>query len=187
MSTITETDNLPASQVRQDASLEGVSFLAALVTGELAAFVTAAAYISIFVSMGQDAFFPLRVIGSAVFGDAALQRLNGTAAFTGFILHFTVATLPWVFAFYYAAKLTRARRLLHFLVIGIAITVVSELLDAYFVVPVLMRALHGHDIYGEHITKPISWMGHIIFGMGFAFAPYVERALEDMADRMCAR
>lgn len=187
MSTITETDNLPASHTRNDTSLEGVSFLAALVTGELAALVMVVAYISIFVAMGHDAFFPLRVIGSAVFGDAALQRLNGTAAFTGFVLHFTVATLPWVFVFYYAVKLARVRQLLHFMLLGVAITVTSELLDAYVVVPALMRALHGHDIYGEHITKPISWMGHIIFGMGFTFAPYVERALEEMADRMCAR
>lgn len=42
---------------------------------------------------------------------------------------------------------------------------------AGFHLPVVMRALHGHDICAENVPAHWSWAAHLVFGLSFALYP----------------
>ena len=71
----------------------------------------------------------MQVIGSLLFGDAALRGIHVGA------------------------------------VIGVAVGVASQLVDVNLLLPPIMRALHGHDIWAAEVPAFWSWAAHVVYGL----------------------
>lgn len=145
------------------------SIAAGVITGQLAGLIMALVMMVVFtVFLGKGPFYPVQVIGSLVFGNAALQGFNLQAFLVGLVLHQSGASLFWGAAFgvvTYGLDISRGPRL-----VGLALGtgVLSQLIDVNLLLPVVFQALHGHNIWAEQIPAFWSWAAHLVFGAGLA-------------------
>ncbi|MGZ3688680.1 MAG: hypothetical protein ACXVBW_10285, partial [Bdellovibrionota bacterium] len=61
---------------------------------------------------------------------------------------------------------------------GAAIGVVS-MVDVYLLVPALMNALHGVDIWNREVPMFWDWAAHLVFGLSFGLYPMISEKLSD--------
>jgi len=146
--------------------------LPAVVTGQIAGLVMAVVVMAVFTLLGKGPLFPVQVIGSIAFGDAALAGLHLPALVTGLVVHQTAA-LVWSLVFALAAARTGARTAAAAAGLGLAVGVASQLIDVNLMMPPVMRALHGHDLWAENVPAQWSWAAHVVFGLVFALYPRV--------------
>lgn len=160
---------------------EGRSLLRALVVGLLAGqsagIIMAGALMAVFMLfLGTSPLFPFQVIGSFVFGDAALQGFHARAFLAGLALHQLGPSLGWGLAMGTGVWAFGLRgRGLAALAVGIGL--LSQLIDVNIVVPMAFTALHGHDIWAERVPALWSWAAHLVFGLGLLRYPAIDRRL----------
>ncbi len=83
------------------------------------------------------------------------------------------AALVWSLVFALAAARTGARTPAAAAGLGLAVGVASQLVDVNLMMPPVMRALHGHDLWAENVPAHWSWAAHVVFGLVFALYPRV--------------
>ncbi|MCA9677524.1 MAG: hypothetical protein H6709_02065 [Kofleriaceae bacterium] len=154
--------------------------LAGALAGQIAGLVMAVAVMAVFtVFLGKSPLYPVQVIGSFVFGDAALAGFHLGALLAGLVLHQLGPSLFWGGVFGAIAGRLELRSRLALAVTGLAIGAVSQLLDVHVVLPIVMKALHGHDLWAEQVPVVWSWIAHLVFGLALVTFPWCTRWLDE--------
>ena len=154
------------------------SVAAGVIAGQIAGLAMAAFMMAVFtVFLGKTPFYPVQVIGSLVFGDAALNGFNLPALFAGLILHQLGPSVFWGCAFGLVSNALGSPR--GSLLVGLALGtgVLSQIVDVNIVLPFAFRVLHGHDIWAEQVPAFWSWASHVVFGLGLTTFPIVSDLL----------
>jgi hypothetical protein len=156
----------------------GRDLAAGAIAGQIAGLVMAVVVMAVFtLFLGKGPLFPVQVIGSFLLGDAALQGVNVGAILAGLVLHQAGPALAWGLAYGAILHATDRRTGAAVVVIGAAVGLASQAIDVNLVMPVAMRALHGHDLWAENVPAFWSWAAHLVFGLALACFPEVLRRL----------
>ena len=168
---------VPAS-LEGDASLNR-DVLAGALAGQIAGLVMAVVVMAVFtLFLGKSPLYPVQVIGSFVFGDAALDGFHLGAFLAGLVLHQLGPSLFWGGVFGAIAGRLEPLSRVQLVTLGLAIGVASQLLDVHVLLPLLMEALHGHDLWAEQVPVFWSWAAHLVFGLALVCFPWVARRLD---------
>ena len=153
------------------------SILAGILTGQLAGLIMAVVVMIVFaVFLGKNMLYPVQVIGSMAFGEPALQGMNFSAILAGLLLHQLGPSLLWGFIFGLLAKKFSIQDTASALKMGLVVGVIS-MVGPYLLIPTLMNALHGVDIWGREVPMFWDWAAHIVFGASFAIYPLIHGKL----------
>lgn len=138
----------------------------AIITGQIAGLIMAVVVIAVFVLfLGKGPLYPVQVIGSLLFGDDALRGTNVAAVIAGLLLHQGGPALFWSLVFGVAVHQWRVAGIARLAALGVAVGVASQLVDVNLVLPPVMRALHGRDIWAAEVPAFWSWAAHVVFGL----------------------
>lgn len=155
------------------------SLCAGVLAGQAAGLLMAVAVMAVFtLFLDKGPLFPVQVIGSFVFGDAALQGFNAPAFLTGLALHQLGPSLAWGLAFGLGVRVLGVRGTAGQAGLAVAIGLLSQVVDVQIVGTRAFLALHGHDIWAEQVPALWSWAAHIVFGLGLLLYPSIDRRLE---------
>jgi hypothetical protein len=151
---------------------------AGAIAGQISGLVMAVVVMAVFtLFLGKGPLHPVQVIGSFIFGDAAVQGFHLPALLAGLVLHQAGPSLAWGLAFGAALHVLGVRRGAAMVAVGAAIGLASQIVDVNLVVPAAMKALHGHDIWAEQVPAFWSWAAHLVYGLGLAVFPWVSAKL----------
>lgn len=175
---IEQTASRPVVAGRAPQETLGRSAAAGVVAGQIAGLIMAVVVMAVFtLFLGKGPLFPVQVIGSAVYGDAALKGFQLGAFVAGLLLHQLGPSLGWGVVFGAAAYALGARRGAKLVVLAVSVGLLSQVIDVGIVVPKVFIALHGHDIWAEQVPSFWSWAAHLVFGLGLLVYPAVEKKL----------
>ena len=153
------------------------TMLAGIVTGQIAGLIMAVVVMLVFtVFLGKGPLYPVQVIGSALFGESALQGINVAAVLPGLVLHQAGPSLLWGAIFGWAAPRLHVKTPADALKIGIGLGVIT-MVDVYLIIPALFMALHGVDIWNREVPMAWDWAAHLVFGASFVLYPAVLKKL----------
>jgi hypothetical protein len=152
--------------------------LSGIVTGQVAGLIMAVVMIIVFTAfLGKAPWYPVQVIGSMAYGESALPNFHFGALIAGLLLHQLGPTLLWGFVFGLLAKKFSVHTTGQALSFGLALSVVA-MVGPYLLIPFLMNALHGVDIWNREVPMFWDWAAHLVFGASFALYPAVAKKLE---------
>lgn len=152
--------------------------MAGALSGQIAGLIMAVVMMAVFtLFLGKGPLYPVQVIGSFIYGDAAIQGFNLKALLAGLLLHQGGPSLLWGLVFGGAIYALDLRWGATLVLLGVAVGLISQLIDVNLVVPIAMRALHGHDLWAEQVPAFWSWAAHLVFGLGLAVFPWVDGKL----------
>lgn len=156
----------------------GHDLAAGALAGQVAGLVMAVVVMAVFtIFLGKGPLFPVQVIGSLVFGDAAIHGFHLPALIAGLLLHQLGPALLWGVLLGLAARTFDVRRGAGLLALGAGVGLLSQLVDVSLVVPAAMNALHGHDIWAEQVPSFWSWAAHLVFGLALVVFPWAHARL----------
>ncbi|HTE54956.1 MAG TPA: hypothetical protein VK698_29080 [Kofleriaceae bacterium] len=145
--------------------------------GQIAGLVMAVVVMAVFtLFLGKGPLYPVQVIGSLVFGDAALDGIHVGAIAAGLLLHQLGPALVWGIIFGLVVNRLDLRGA-GLAVAAVATGVASQLIDVGVLVPAAMKALHGHDIWAAEVPAFWSWAAHLVFGIALLSLPWVSRRI----------
>jgi len=151
---------------------------AGLVTGEIAGLIMAVVVMLVFaVFLGKSPFYPVQVIGSTLYGEAALQGFHLGAFLTGLILHLAGPSLLWGFIYGLIAKKLFVHTTGAALGLGLIIGILA-MVGPYILIPAVMKALQGVDYWNREVPLSWDWAAHLVYGASFVFYPRVLKALQ---------
>jgi hypothetical protein len=157
-------------------------FWAGLLTSQVAGLIMAVVMMVVFtVFLGKGPLYPVQVIGSAVWGESALVGFNVAAILTGLVLHQSVA-LAWGVVFTLLAMALGVRGWQAAGLLGVAVAVVS-MVDAYVIVPKVMIAFHGSDIWNREVPIFWDWAAHMVYGLSYVLYPTLVRVVDGWRGR----
>lgn len=164
----------PSSSL-QAPSLPGTlrrALLAGALAGQVAGLVMAVVVMAVFTLLGKGPLFPVQVIGATLTGEAALHGFHLPSLLAGLVLHQAGPALGWGLAFGALVHAAAPRRGV-LLALGIAVGLLSQVIDVGVLVPLAMRALQGRDLWAEHVPAFWSWAAHLVFGLSLGCFPWV--------------
>lgn len=160
----TQATTVPAAADEARGATE--ELVPAIITGQIAGLIMAVVVIAVFVLfLGKGPLYPVQVIGSLLFGDAALHGTNLAAVVAGLLLHQGGPALFWSIVFGLAVHQWRVAGTARLVGLGVAVGVASQLVDVNLLLPPVMRALHGHDIWAAEVPAFWSWAAHVVYGL----------------------
>jgi hypothetical protein len=152
--------------------------LAGILTGQAAGLIMAVVVMAVFtIFLGKGPLYPVQVIGSAIFGEAALQGTHFGAILAGLVLHQFGPSLLWGVVFGVLAKAFSIHTKNSALALGLGVGVIS-MVGPYLLIPVVMNALHGVDIWNREVPLFWDWAAHIVFGLSFGLFPIIQQKLQ---------
>lgn len=152
---------------------------ASVVTGQIAGLIMAVVVMLVFtLFLGHSPLYPVQVIGSMVFGEAALHGFHLGALLMGLVLHQLGPSLFWALVFGGLVHATGVRRGAALFAMGAAIGLVSQVVDVELLVGPIMRAFHGRDLWASEVPAFWSWAAHLVFGLSLGLFPLVYRRVE---------
>lgn len=167
----------PSSTKTQDRS-PSQPILAGVVTGQIAGLIMAIVVMTVFaLFLGKSPLYPVQVIGSLLFGEAALQGFHFSALIAGLLLHQLGPSLLWGTIYGLLAKRLAPQTPASILAIGIAMGVIS-MVGPYILIPSVMHAIQGVDLWNREVPILWDWAAHMVFGISFALYPFVESKLK---------
>jgi hypothetical protein len=153
-------------------------WLPAILTGQLAGLIMAAAIIVVFsLVLGKAPLFPVQLIGSIVLGDSVLHGFDLPAVLTGVVLHQAGPSLLWSLLFGYVAMRFQVRDALGSLGLGLLTAVVS-MLGPYLLIPYIFQMMQGADLWNREVPVFWDWAAHLIYGASFALYPWVKSKVD---------
>jgi hypothetical protein len=156
----------------------GRDLVAGAIAGQIAGLVMAVVVMAVFtVFLGKGPLFPVQVIGSTVFGEAALQGVHVGALVAGLLLHQLGPALLWGLLFGLLVNRLDVRGGPALAVVAVVVGLASQVVDVNLIVPLAMKALHGRDLWAENVPAPWSWAAHLVFGLGLLSFPAVAARL----------
>lgn len=156
-------------------------FSASLVSGVIGSMVGAIAMLLVmivaFVAFAHtSAFYPLQIFGSYLFGDAALRSPTLLVLLGGLTFHLGTAA-AWGIGFGFTAAVLRVDRSVGgSILLGLVVGLTAQLVEVNLITPALMRPW-GHDVWAANVPPLLSWVSHVVFGLGFAVTPFLFRDL----------
>jgi hypothetical protein len=163
--------------VDSQTKLEGRPIVSGIVTGQIAGLIMAIVMMIVFtVFLGKSPLYPVQVIGSAVFGEKALEGFHAGALVAGLLLHQLGPSLLWGLVYGGLASLWKVRTASSALLLGLGLSVFSMIVP-YLFIPILMNALHGQDFWNREVPMFWDWAAHLVFGASFVLFPKVQAKL----------
>lgn len=148
-----------------------------VITGQVAGLIMAVVVMLVFtVFLGKGPLYPVQVIGSTLFGEAALQGFHLGAFLAGLVLHQLGPSLLWGTIYGIVASKLSIEDTSKALGLGIAIGVIS-MVGPYVLIPFVMQTLQGVDIWNREVPMFWDWAAHIVFGASFALYPKIQKSL----------
>ena len=148
--------------------------IAGALAGQIAGLIMAAVVMAVFaLFLGKSPLYPVQVIGSLAYGDAALDGFHVGALLVGLLLHQLGPSLVWGIAFGVAVHRLDLRGGPGLIAAAVVTGLASQVIDVGLLVPLAMDALHGHDIWAEQVPAFWSWAAHVVFGLGLLSFPWV--------------
>ena len=152
--------------------------IAGVIAGQISGLIMAVVVMLVFtVFLGKGPLYPVQVIGSLVFGDAALQGIHVGALAAGLLLHQLGPSLVWGLVFGLLVDRLEWRSGARLVAVAVGVGVASQVVDVSLLVPLAMKALHGHDLWAENVPAFWSWAAHLVFGLGLLTFPRVAARL----------
>ena len=149
------------------------AFIASQVGGVLMALTLAGWFV---VADNATLLHPLRVIATFRYGERAMYELTTSGFLWAAAFHAGVCAAWGILFGFLATTLRVDKSLWGPTVLGLAIGLGSQIVDVNIVTPVAMEALHGHDLWADHVPPAASWAAHLAFGLGFSsFTPIFRR------------
>ncbi len=165
-------------QRNQNAYSDEKSVLSGIFTGQIAGLIMAVVVMLVFtVFLGKNPLYPVQVIGSALFGEAALQGVHIGAILAGLVLHQLGPALLWGFIFGLLAKKFSIHSTSAALKLGLGLGIVS-MVGPYLLIPAVMNTLHGVDFWNREVPIFWDWAAHIVFGTSFALYPMIQQKIQ---------
>jgi hypothetical protein len=149
------------------------TLLSGILTGQAAGLIMAVVVMLVFTLLGKGPLYPVQVIGSAIFGESALQGFHLGAFIAGLVLHQAGPSLLWGFVFGVLAKKMKIATTGSALMLGLFVGVIS-MVGPYILIPAIMNTLHGVDIWNREVPLFWDWAAHIVFGASFALYPVIK-------------
>jgi hypothetical protein len=166
-------------QRNQNAHSDEKSVLSGILTGQIAGLIMAVVVMLVFtVFLGKNPLYPVQVIGSALFGEAALQGVHIGAILAGLVLHQLGPSLLWGFIFGLLAKKFSIHSTGTALKFGLGLGIIS-MVGPYLLIPAVMNALHGIDFWNREVPIFWDWAAHIVFGASFALYPMIQQKIQN--------
>ena len=151
--------------------------LAGVITGQIAGLIMAVVVMIVFtVFLGKNPLYPVQVIGSVLFGEAALQGIHVGALLAGLVLHQLGPSLLWGGIFGLIAAKIHIQTTQTALVVGLILGIVS-MTGPYLLIPAVMNAMQGVDIWNREVPMFWDWAAHIVFGACFVLYPKIQSKL----------
>jgi hypothetical protein len=148
-----------------------------IITGQVAGLIMAVVVMIVFtIFLGKGPLFPVQVIGSVIFGEAAFQGFHLAAFLTGLVLHQAGPSLLWGFVYGVLAGKFAVRSVALALMLGLGVGVVS-MVGPYLLIPAVMKIFQGTDFWAREVPLFWDWAAHIVFGASFAFYPMIRKAI----------
>src|SRR5262245_60905912 len=117
----------PSSTLRRD-------LIASVIAGQISGLVMAVVVMAVFtVFLGKGPLYPVQVIGSFVFGDAALSGFYLPAFLAGLVLHQLGPSLFWGLGLGLAVHTLGIRRGRSLLLLGLTLGLASQVVDVNLV------------------------------------------------------
>ena len=148
-----------------------------ILAGQVAGLVMAVVVMAVFTALGKGPLYPVQVIGSAVFGEAALQGTHIGAILAGLLLHQLGPSVVWGLVFGLLAYALKVRTGGASLLLGLVVGAIS-MVGPYFLIPILMTALQGVDIWNREVPMFWDWAAHLVFGASLGIFPKFLRKFE---------
>ncbi|WP_347356777.1 hypothetical protein [Bdellovibrio sp.] len=153
------------------------TLISAIITGQVAGLIMAVVVMLVFaVFLGKNPLYPVQVIGSMVFGQAALEGVHIGAILAGLILHQLGPSLLWGVLFGFAATRFSIETTKESLIAGMILGVIA-MSGPYVLIPFLMKTLHGVDFWNQEVPMFWDWAAHIVFGLSFALFPKIKEKI----------
>ena len=108
-----------------------------------------------------------------MYPESSAASFPGGAFLTGLVLPQSVG-LFWGAIFGFIAAARNVRDVKASLVLGLIVTVVS-MIDTYLLVPAVMDAMHGTDIWRREVPLFWNWAAHAVFGASYALYPAIRQ------------
>lgn len=151
----------------------GKGLLAGVIAGQVAGLIMAVVVMLVFLLfLGKSPLYPVQVIGSMLFGEAALSGFHFGALLAGLVLHQAGPSLLWGSVYGALASKLGVRTSGAALALGLGVGVVS-MVGPYLLIPFLMKALHGVDFWNREVPILWDWAAHLVFGASFALYPMI--------------
>jgi hypothetical protein len=167
---IYETQPLKLTSLQRDV-------VAGAVSGEIAGLVMLASMmIADALFLTGDVLRPLKIIGSLVQGQTAMQSDAGTVV-TGLLVHMLGPSLIWGLVFGGLVHLTGLRAGLGIAALGPLVGMASQVVD----VQALLQPVAGNLGWAFELLGTRSWFWHVIFGIALCVFPRVRQALFPLA------
>jgi len=166
--------NASISSISEETRRES-TMLSGILSGQVAGLIMAVVMMAVFtVVLHKGPLYPVQVIGSTLVGEAALHGFNLKALLAGLLLHQLGPSLLWGALFGFLAKRFYVDTALHAMTLGIAIGLFA-MVGPYLLIPPIMRAMQGVDIWAREVPALWDWAAHIVFGASFVFFPAIHR------------
>lgn len=170
-------ENTMDSKLRIGSTSDTRTLVAGIVTGQIAGLIMAVVIMIVFmVFLGKGPLFPVQVIGSMVFGAAALQGVHIGAILAGLVLHQAGPSLMWGVLFGFLAKKFSVETARASLGLGLGVGVIA-MVGPYLLIPFLMKSLHGTDFWSQEVPIMWDWAAHFVFGASFVLYPKIKNKL----------
>jgi|GEM_PF-563695 len=144
----------------------GRDLAAGALAGQVAGLIMAIALMVVFTAFLEEGpVYPLQVIGSFIYGDPAVRGFHFPTLLVGLLLHQFGPSLFWGVILGSVVHALGVRRGVIIAGLGIVTALVSQLVDVNLIMPLAMKALHGHDIWAEQVPALWSWAAHLVFGL----------------------
>jgi hypothetical protein len=171
MTTATATNRLISIRANDRPLLTGI------VTGQLAGLIMAVVVMIVFaLFLGKSPLYPVQVIGSALLGESALQGTNILAILAGLVLHQAGPSLLWGALFGILATRFDINSTKTAAALGLIVGLIS-MTGPYILIPTLMNAMHGVDLWNREVPIFWDWAAHLVFGLSFVLYPTVQSKL----------
>jgi hypothetical protein len=152
----------------------------AIITGQISGLIMAVVVMLVFtLFLGHGPLYPVQVIGSLVYGEAALEGFNAGAFVAGLLLHQLGPSLFWAIVFGLTVHATGVRRGAGLVAMGLAVGIASQVIDVNLLMGPIMRGLHGRDIWAAEVPAFWSWAAHAVFGIGLGLFAIVDQKRRD--------
>jgi hypothetical protein len=148
--------------------------VASLIGGVVMAIVMVVAYMAF---KHTSFLYPLRPIGTFLYGSAMLSRPTAGMYVAATLFHFGICVI-WGIVYGIAATLLRVDKSVGgALTLGLIVGLASQIIDVNLVTPAFMARVWGYNLWADTVPPLYSWVAHVAFGATFAIAPLLFRNL----------
>jgi hypothetical protein len=149
------------------------SISAGIVAGAVGGITMAIALALFHYSIGKSPFLPFTLIGASVLNDPhAAASGSLLVAAVGFAVHITVPSLGWGVIYGVLDVLLRPQRASSLLFMGLAVGAFAQVVDVMILLPWLNAAHVIRDAWRPEIHPMVSWVAHLVYGVGLCFYPW---------------